>query len=68
MMTVEEACEFLHDAYEEAAVGAGWATQEASRTAWDDLPIANKATMRVAVAALMHELTRDSSSFSACPQ
>lgn len=55
-MTVEEACEFLHDTYEEAARSAGWVTQEKSRVPWDDLPIANKVTMRVAVANLMREL------------
>jgi len=53
MMTIEEACEIMHDAYEIAAVGAGWETQEASRKPWADVPEANKATMRAAVGALL---------------
>lgn len=50
---VEEACEVMHDAYEKAAVGAGWETQKASRKPWADVPDANKATMRAAVTALL---------------
>jgi len=42
----------MHDAYEKAAVGAGWETQQASRKPWADVPEANKATMRAAVEAL----------------
>jgi hypothetical protein len=43
----------MHDAYEKAAVGAGWETQAASRKPWADVPEANKETMRAAVAALL---------------
>lgn len=50
---IEKACEVMHDAYERAAVGAGWKTQEVSRKPWTDVPEANKATMRVAVGALL---------------
>jgi hypothetical protein len=50
---VERACEVMHDAYEAAAVGHGWETQERSRVPWRDVPEANKATMRSAVAALL---------------
>jgi hypothetical protein len=50
---VEQLCEVMHDAYERAAVGAGWETQQASRKPWADVPEANKATMRVAVRALL---------------
>ena len=50
---VEAACEVMHDAYEAAAVGAGWETQEASRKPWADVPEANKVTMRAAVHALL---------------
>lgn len=53
---VERACEVMHDAYERAAVGAGWETQAASRKPWADVPEANKATMRAAVAALLAHL------------
>jgi hypothetical protein len=53
MMTVEQACEIMHDAYEEAAVTAGWETQERSRKPWADVPEANKETMRAAVRALL---------------
>jgi hypothetical protein len=54
--TVEEACEVMHDAYEKAAVGAGWDTQQASRKPWVDVPEANKQTMRAAVTALLDHL------------
>lgn len=53
---VEEACEIMHDAYEKAAVGAGWETQAASRKPWSDVPEANKVTMRAAVTALLEYL------------
>lgn len=48
---VEAACEAMHDAYEDAAVRHGWATQERSRKPWSEVPEANKATMRDAVRA-----------------
>lgn len=50
---VEASCRVMHDAYEAAAIDAGWATQAGSRVPWDDVPEANKATMRVAVRALI---------------
>ena len=50
-------CEVMHDAYEEAAKSEGWETQVQSRKPWSDVPEANKATMRVAVRALLDELT-----------
>lgn len=50
---IEVACEVMHDAYEAAAVGAGWETQERSRKPWSEVPEANKATMRAAVSALL---------------
>lgn len=53
---VEQACEVMHDAYEKAAVGAGWETQAASRKPWADVPEANKTTMRAAVRALLEWL------------
>lgn len=53
---IEALCEVMHDAYEQAAIGAGWETQTASRKPWADVPEANKATMRVAVAALLAHL------------
>lgn len=53
---VEELCEVMHDAYEEAAVDEGWKTQKASRKPWDQVPEANKATMRRAVRAVLAEL------------
>jgi len=53
---LEQACELMHDAYERAAVGAGWETQDASRKPWADVPEANKATMRAAVGALLEWL------------
>lgn len=53
---LEYYCEVMHDAYEEAAVGAGWETNEKSRKPWADVPESNKATMRVAVRALISSL------------
>jgi len=55
-MSLDEACEVMHDAYEKAAVGAGWETNTASRKPWADVPEANKATMRAAVTALFQHL------------
>lgn len=57
MMTIEEACEIMHDAYEAAAVSAGWETQERSRKPWSEVPEANKETMRAAVRALLFAVT-----------
>lgn len=53
---VEEACRVMHDAYEAAAAQEGWETQERSRKPWEDVPEANKATMRAAVTALLKYL------------
>jgi hypothetical protein len=53
---LEAACEVMHDAYEKAAVGAGWETQAASRKPWSEVPEANKQTMRAAVQALIDYL------------
>jgi hypothetical protein len=53
---IEVACEIMHDAYEKAAIGAGWETQESSRKPWADVPEANKATMRASVRALLSHL------------
>lgn len=50
---VEELCVLFHDAYEAAAVEAGWETQERSRKPWADVPEANKATMRATVRAVL---------------
>lgn len=56
---IERYCEVMHDAYEAAAVSAGWETQAASRKPWADVPEANKATMRVAVAAAVNAVQAD---------
>lgn len=48
----------MHNAYEDAAVDAGWETQKASRKPWSEVPEANKITMRAAVAALLTELEK----------
>lgn len=53
---VERLCLTMHNAYEEAAVREGWQTQERSRKPWAEVPDANKATMRVAVRAMLHEI------------
>lgn len=51
--SIEQYCRVMHDAYEAAAPEAGWETNIASRTAWDEVPEANKQTMRAAVRALV---------------
>lgn len=53
---VEAACKVMHSAYEAAAAVNGWETQERSRKDWDEVPEANKATMRVAVRAVLESL------------
>lgn len=58
---IEGCCEAMHDAYERAAVIAGWKTQEASRKPWADVPEANKQTMRYAVASLIDHLVEETS-------
>ena len=55
---IEHYCEVMHDAYEEAAVGAGWETNPESRVAWADVPESNKETMRAAVRALVKEIEK----------
>lgn len=50
---VEQACEVMHDAYEDAASKYEWETQLASRKAWAHVPERNKATMREAVKVLL---------------
>lgn len=50
---VENACVVMHDAYEKAAIGAGWETNPASRKPWSDVPEPNKETMRAAVGSLL---------------
>jgi len=56
---IDKYCEVMHDAYEKAALGAGWETNPASRKPWSDVPEANKETMRVAVVALLKYLDND---------
>jgi len=56
---VEHYCEVMHNAYEKAAVGAGWETNPESRKPWSDVPESNKATMRAAVSALLYKIEID---------
>lgn len=58
---LEQWCEVMHDAYERAAIGAGWDTNPASRKPWAEVPEPNKITMRAAVAALLAALRDDRS-------
>jgi polyphosphate kinase 2 (PPK2 family) len=50
---VEQLCIVMHDAYEQAAIETGWQTQARSRKPWILVPEENKATMRVAVTAML---------------
>ena len=56
---VERECEIMHDAYEAAAIKAGWETQRRSRVPWSDVPAANKRTMQAAVLTLVEHLGYD---------
>lgn len=56
---VEEACVVMHDAYEAAAISAGWKTNRESRKPWASVPDANKVTMRAAMRALYEWLELD---------
>lgn len=53
---IEALCEVMHDAYEQAALETGWETQVSSRKPWSSVPEANKATMRVAVRAMVESI------------
>jgi hypothetical protein len=53
---IERLCRVQHEAYELAAIENGWATQVASRVEWDDVPEANKKTMRNSMRAVLTEL------------
>lgn len=57
---VDEACQVLHNAYEEAALVYKWETQARSRKPWSEVPEANKATMRAAMLALFDWLEKQS--------
>lgn len=46
-------CVLFHDAYEAAAIKAGWETQKRSRVPWSEVPEANKETMRVTIRAVI---------------
>jgi hypothetical protein len=65
-MNVEQACQVMHDAYEKAAVGAGWETNPASRKPWADVPEANKVTMRAAVGALLAAIEAEQETTTRC--
>jgi hypothetical protein len=57
--TIETAAAGMHDAYENAATANGWETNPASRKPWADVPEANKATMRAALAAALPSLVAE---------
>jgi hypothetical protein len=57
--TIETAVRAMHDAYETAATANGWETNPASRKPWADVPEANKATMRAALAAVLPSLVAE---------
>jgi len=56
---VERLCEVQHDAYEAAAAGHGWRTQQKSHKPWADVPEANRATMRDSVRAVLAALREE---------
>lgn len=55
---LERLCEVSHNAYEVAAVEAGWDTNPRSRRPWTEVPEANKTTMRAAMDAVRREILR----------
>lgn len=50
---IEEMAEFLHDQYEECASESGWQTQDGTSVDFEDLPNANKQTMRMVARELI---------------
>jgi len=54
---IEACCIIMHDSYEEAAVIQGWETNPRSAKPWDEVPEANKETMRASVDALLNFLS-----------
>jgi hypothetical protein len=56
---VEEMCHASHDAYEQAASLAGWATNQASRVPWGEVPEANKVAVRAAMDAALDVAIRE---------
>lgn len=55
---LEHLCEVSHNAYEAAAINAGWETNPRSRVPWAEVPEANKATMRASIDAVRREILR----------
>lgn len=53
---IERLCKVQHDAYEAAAIEEGWETNGKSRVPWDQVPEANKQTMRRSMEAVLDEL------------
>lgn len=58
-MTHEERVRYIaecfHEVYEQVARDQGWATQEASRVSFDELPESNRQTMLGTVDTLLDE-------------
>ena len=54
---IEKVCRAMHDAYEAAAKLEGWKTQESCQVPFDDLPEANRRTMRASAMAAIEALT-----------
>lgn len=50
---VDAIAEAFHEAYERKAPDVGYATREASRRPWKDVPHANKVLMRATVVELL---------------
>lgn len=53
---IDRLCKAQHEAYEQAAIEEGWSTNPKSRVPWEDVPEANKATMRKSMIAVLDEL------------
>jgi hypothetical protein len=45
----------FHETYELLAPEFGYSTREATRVAWEDVPVNNKALMRATIGALLGE-------------
>ena len=55
-MNAEQVAQWFHENYEAMAPSFGWKTQDASRTSWDSLPLANRDLMIETVKAVFEKL------------
>ena len=55
---LDKIAEFMHNKYEEASYQVGWKTQKNCRVPFKDLPLKNKAVMRIVAHKVYGYITR----------